>query len=80
MLLRLHIINLQNRPGMLLPWLIFNPIAIAIYVIGTIVGLVHHNGISNTVFVVSHLTVGIAICSKYSFCFNIYIDKSMLNI
>ncbi|GLV35298.1 hypothetical protein CBL_01552 [Carabus blaptoides fortunei] len=51
-----------NRPILLLPWLIFNPIAITIYVIGTVVGLVHHSGISNTGFVIGHLLVGIAIC------------------
>lgn len=52
----------SNRPNLLVPWLVFNPIAIGIYVISTIVGLVHHNGISNTGYVISHLVVGLAIC------------------
>lgn len=51
-----------NRPLLFLPWLIFNPISIAAYVITTIIGMIQHSAINNTYFIVGHLLVGLGVC------------------
>ncbi|KAK4886689.1 hypothetical protein RN001_002960 [Aquatica leii] len=51
-----------NRPLLLLPWIILNPTAIVIYVITTIIGIIHHTGLNNRSFIVGHLIVGLAVC------------------
>ncbi|KAJ8915901.1 hypothetical protein NQ315_015514, partial [Exocentrus adspersus] len=50
-----------NNPVLLLPWLILNPIALIIYLVGTFIAIIHHTGINNTPFIVGHLLFGLAV-------------------
>lgn len=60
-----YLLLLQNRPMFLMPWLVFNPLAIIIYIIGTLIALVHHGGLNNSAFVAGHLIIGVSCCCKY---------------
>ncbi|KAJ3659181.1 hypothetical protein Zmor_010884 [Zophobas morio] len=51
-----------NRPVLLMPWLIFNPIAILVYIISILVAIIHHTGENSTYFIIGHLTVGTIVC------------------
>ncbi|XP_018319929.1 uncharacterized protein LOC108733327 [Agrilus planipennis] len=48
---------LTNRPLLLLPWLILNPISLAVYILGTIAALVRHSNASHVAFFTGHLLI-----------------------
>lgn len=48
-----------------MPWLILNPVAIVVYIIATLIAIIHHTGIDNTPFIVGHLLFALAITRKY---------------
>lgn len=54
----------QNRPLLFLPWLIFNPLSIVVYVIGTLIAMAHHTSVQNTFFIIGHMILAITLCCK----------------
>ncbi|KAH0814336.1 hypothetical protein GEV33_008453 [Tenebrio molitor] len=47
-----------NRPMLLVPWLIFNPVAIVVYIISILIAIIHHSGDNSTFFIIGHLVMG----------------------
>ncbi|EFA01686.1 uncharacterized protein LOC664274 [Tribolium castaneum] len=47
-----------NRPVLLVPWLIFNPVAVVVYIISILVAIIHHSGDNATFFIIGHLIIG----------------------
>ncbi|XP_018561417.1 uncharacterized protein LOC108903656 [Anoplophora glabripennis] len=72
-----------NHPTLLLPWLILNPIALIVYLIGTFIAIIHHTGLNNTPFIVGHLVVGLAVtlivCYKVLVVHNFFRHLKSLN-
>ncbi|CAH0560923.1 unnamed protein product [Brassicogethes aeneus] len=60
-----------NRPALLLPWLIYNPIFIAIYLIATIIGVVNHSDTDKAHFVFGHLVFSTIIAGLFAWKFSI---------
>ncbi|XP_060530576.1 uncharacterized protein LOC132704544 isoform X2 [Cylas formicarius] len=46
-----------NRPVLLLPWLGLNPATLAVYIVATLIAIVHHTADDNTPFVVGHVLI-----------------------
>ncbi|XP_023021760.2 uncharacterized protein [Leptinotarsa decemlineata] len=50
-----------NRPGLLTPWLILNPIALGVYILATLTAIIHHTSLNMTPFIIGHMLLGIII-------------------
>ncbi|XP_066145761.1 uncharacterized protein [Euwallacea fornicatus] len=48
-----------NRPALFMPWLIFNPICLFVYEVGTLVAVIHHTSENNAPFIVGHIVASI---------------------
>ncbi|KRT80919.1 hypothetical protein AMK59_6153 [Oryctes borbonicus] len=51
-----------NRPLLLVPWLLINPLTIATYVVCTILSVFHYAGGSYVTFVLGHVVIGTSFC------------------
>jgi cobalamin biosynthesis protein CobD/CbiB len=50
---------------LLVPWLIFNPVAIIVYIISILIAIIHHSGDNSTFFIIGHLVMGTIVSCKY---------------
>lgn len=57
--------DLQNQPGLFTPWLIFNPICLFVYIVGSLVAVIHHSGQNNGAYIVGHIFSSILVTGKY---------------
>ena len=44
-----------NHPVLLTPYLILNPICLFVYIVGTLVAVIHHTGENHAPFIIGHL-------------------------
>ncbi|XP_030745621.1 uncharacterized protein LOC115874570 [Sitophilus oryzae] len=44
-----------NHPTLLMPWLILNPVALFVYIVGTLVTIIHHTGVNNASYIMAHI-------------------------
>ncbi|CAG9762362.1 unnamed protein product [Ceutorhynchus assimilis] len=45
----------SNHPSLLTPWLVLNPVGLFVYVVGTLIAIIHHTGNNSTPYVVGHV-------------------------
>ncbi|KAL1489741.1 hypothetical protein ABEB36_013676 [Hypothenemus hampei] len=48
-----------NHPSLLSPWLILNPICLFVYIIGTLVAIIHHGTNNGTKFLIGHIMTSV---------------------
>ncbi|CAH1963589.1 unnamed protein product [Acanthoscelides obtectus] len=44
-----------NRPVLVIPWLILNPAAVLVYVLGTLIAIIHYSGDNVVPFIIGHI-------------------------
>ncbi|CAH2004634.1 unnamed protein product [Acanthoscelides obtectus] len=44
-----------NRPVLVIPWLILNPAAVLLYVLGTLIAIIHYSGDNVVPFIIGHI-------------------------
>ncbi|RZC37032.1 uncharacterized protein BDFB_011168, partial [Asbolus verrucosus] len=47
-----------NRPLLLVPWLVFYPIAVIVYIILILIAIIHHVDSDRILFIIGHLIAG----------------------
>ncbi|KAH1022248.1 uncharacterized protein LOC109535305 [Dendroctonus ponderosae] len=50
-----------SHPVLLTPYLILNPVCLFIYIVGTLVAVVHHTGENNTPYIIGHLFISFVV-------------------
>ncbi|CAH1159901.1 unnamed protein product [Phaedon cochleariae] len=72
-----------NRPALLRPWLVLNPVALILYIICNVVAIIHHNNMNNTPFIVGHFLLTImatlVVCYKILCVWNFHKHLKSLN-
>ncbi|KAG5888612.1 hypothetical protein JTB14_037824 [Gonioctena quinquepunctata] len=50
-----------NRPALLKPWLVLNPIVLLTYIVSTLMAILHHTSENMMLFIVGHMLFGMIV-------------------
>nr|CAH7722193.1 unnamed protein product [Callosobruchus chinensis] len=54
-----------NRPTLIVPWLLLNPSIVLLYIIGTLIAIIHYSGNNVIPFIIGHLLFALIVTCKY---------------
>ncbi|KAJ8978808.1 hypothetical protein NQ317_014278 [Molorchus minor] len=63
-----------NHPNLLVPWLVLNPVALFMYMVVTLIAVVHHTEVHRTTFIVGHLLL--ALTFEHAIVLNRYFGEA----
>ncbi|KAF7268329.1 hypothetical protein GWI33_018523 [Rhynchophorus ferrugineus] len=46
-----------NKPSLLTPYLVINPLALFVYIVTTLIAIIHHTGENNAPFIIGHIAI-----------------------